>query len=145
MHEQIYSLIYTSGSESDDTKSGSDDEDNVIESSTNHENNIDRTACQADICNCENNKFYKLKSQFEYLNTKTLTSDNVIELLKEVSHDKVREKMLASCSQPISKLTKELLLNYRMTLNILLLILCTLFINSLYPFSHLDSKGFTGK
>ncbi|KAG5571206.1 hypothetical protein H5410_060972, partial [Solanum commersonii] len=47
--------------------------------------------CQGDICSCENDEFYKLQSQFEDLNINTITSDNVIELLKEVTDNNLRD------------------------------------------------------
>lgn len=53
--------MYTSESESYDTNSESDNENDVIESSTNYYNNNNVfIACQDYICNCENSEFYKL-------------------------------------------------------------------------------------
>uniref|UniRef100_M1DIL5 Zinc knuckle family protein n=1 Tax=Solanum tuberosum TaxID=4113 RepID=M1DIL5_SOLTU len=50
--------------------------------------------CHGDICSCENDEFYKIQSQFEDLNINTITSDNVIELLKEVTDNDLREKII---------------------------------------------------
>ncbi|KAG5584782.1 hypothetical protein H5410_045216 [Solanum commersonii] len=84
--DKIYSFLYTSGSESDyDSDSGSEEEINLPESSDNN---------QGDICSCENDEFYKLQSQFDDLNINTITSDNVIELLKEVTDNTLREKII---------------------------------------------------
>ncbi|KAG5590575.1 hypothetical protein H5410_041089 [Solanum commersonii] len=79
MHDKIYSFLYTSGFEFDY------DNDDYSESST-----IDACKCRGDICSCEHDECYKLQSQFEDMNINTITSDNVIELLKElVANNKV--------------------------------------------------------
>lgn len=44
-------------------------------------------------CTCDD-AFYKLQSQFKDLNIKIITSDNVWKLLKEVSDEKLREKII---------------------------------------------------
>ncbi|XP_070036617.1 uncharacterized protein [Nicotiana tomentosiformis] len=49
---------------------------------------------RGNTCTCDDDEFYKLQSQFQDLNMKTITSDNVIELLKEVTDDKLREKII---------------------------------------------------
>ncbi|XP_070022335.1 uncharacterized protein [Nicotiana sylvestris] len=50
------------------------------------------TNCKSDNFTCDDDEFYKLQSQFQDLNMKTIVSDNVIELLKEVTDEKLREK-----------------------------------------------------
>ncbi|KAG5585355.1 hypothetical protein H5410_045789 [Solanum commersonii] len=98
MHDKIYSFLYTSGSESDD-----DDDDyfelgsetDKPETSGNTQSaTIDVCNCRGDICSCENNEFYKIQSQFEDMNINTITSDKVIELLKEVTDNTLREKII---------------------------------------------------
>ncbi|KAG5632137.1 hypothetical protein H5410_003854 [Solanum commersonii] len=77
--------------------------------------------CQGDICSCENDEFYKLQSQFEDLNINTITSDNVIELLKEVSNNNLREKIIQLAinnNASSSKIQK----NKRMVLNMNILL-----------------------
>ncbi|XP_049359534.1 uncharacterized protein LOC125824229 [Solanum verrucosum] len=59
-------------------------------------------SCQGDICSCENDEFYKLQSQFQDLNINTITSDNVIELLKEVTDNDLREKIIHLASNNAS-------------------------------------------
>jgi len=96
MHDKIYSFLYTSGSESyydndDYLESGSETDKPETSSNT---QTIDACKCRGDICSCENNEFYKLQSQFEDMNINTITSDNVIELLKEVTDNTLREKII---------------------------------------------------
>ncbi|WMV13412.1 hypothetical protein MTR67_006797 [Solanum verrucosum] len=50
--------------------------------------------CQGDIYYGENDEFYKLQSQFEDMNIHTITSDNVIELLKEFTDNYLQEKII---------------------------------------------------
>ncbi|KAG5619555.1 hypothetical protein H5410_004773 [Solanum commersonii] len=50
--------------------------------------------CQGDIFYCENDEFYKLQSQFEDMNIHTITFDNAIELLKEVTDNNLRETII---------------------------------------------------
>ncbi|KAG5590679.1 hypothetical protein H5410_041193 [Solanum commersonii] len=45
-------------------------------------------------CNCEDDEIYKLQSQFQDFNMNTITSDNLIELLKEITDRKLREKII---------------------------------------------------
>ncbi|KAG5595418.1 hypothetical protein H5410_036650 [Solanum commersonii] len=51
-------------------------------------------SCHGDRCSCENDEFYKLQSQFQDLNINTITYDNVIELIKEVTDNDLREKII---------------------------------------------------
>ncbi|KAG5581599.1 hypothetical protein H5410_052226 [Solanum commersonii] len=98
MHDKIYSFLYTSGSESDyddDNYSKSSSETDKPETSGNTLSvTIDACECRGDICSCENDEFYKLQSQFEDMNINTITFDNVIELLKEVTDNTLREKII---------------------------------------------------
>ncbi|KAG5577375.1 hypothetical protein H5410_057509 [Solanum commersonii] len=98
MHDKIYSFLYTSGSESDyddDDYSESGSETDKPETSGNTQSTtIDACKCRGDICSCENDEFYKLQSQFEDININTSTYDNVIELLKEVTYNTLREKII---------------------------------------------------
>ncbi|KAG5619542.1 hypothetical protein H5410_004760 [Solanum commersonii] len=96
IHNKIYSFLYTSSSESDyDYDSSSENEVDQPESSGNNQSaTVDACKCQGDICYCENDEFYKLQSQFDDMNIYTITSDNVIELLKEVIANNLREKII---------------------------------------------------
>ncbi|KAG5630650.1 hypothetical protein H5410_002367 [Solanum commersonii] len=98
MHDKFYSVLYISGSESDyydDDYSKSGSETNKPETFGNTQSaTIDACKCRCDICSCENDEFYKLQSQFEYMNIKNITSDNVIKLLKEVTDKTLREKII---------------------------------------------------
>ncbi|KAG5577377.1 hypothetical protein H5410_057511 [Solanum commersonii] len=91
-------FLYTSGSESDyddDDYDESGSETDKPETSGNTQSaTIDACKCRGDICSCENDKFYKLQSQFEDININTITSDNVKELLKEVTDNTVCEKII---------------------------------------------------
>ncbi|KAG5631563.1 hypothetical protein H5410_003280, partial [Solanum commersonii] len=79
LHDKVYSFLYTSGSETDY-------DDDYSES--------DACNCRGDIFSCEHDEFYKLQSLFEELNLNTITSHNVIELLKEVTDNSLREKII---------------------------------------------------
>ncbi|KAG5571196.1 hypothetical protein H5410_060962 [Solanum commersonii] len=98
LHDKVYSFLYTFGSESDyddDDYSESGSEIDKPETSGNTQSTtIDSCKCRGDICSCEHDEFYKLQSQFEDLNMKTITSDNVIELVKEVTDNTLREKII---------------------------------------------------
>ncbi|KAG5630943.1 hypothetical protein H5410_002660 [Solanum commersonii] len=76
----------------------------------NQQENINACRCRGDICSCENDEFYKFQSHFEDLNINTITFDNVIKLLKEVTDNNLREKIIqlavnnnASSSKNIEK------------------------------------------
>ncbi|KAG5620268.1 hypothetical protein H5410_005486 [Solanum commersonii] len=86
------------GSESDyddDDYSESCSETDKPETSGNTQSaTIDACKCRGDICSCENDEFYKLQSQFEDMNINTITSNNMIELLKKVTDNTLREKII---------------------------------------------------
>ncbi|KAG5590512.1 hypothetical protein H5410_041026 [Solanum commersonii] len=98
MHDKIYSFLYTSDFESDyddDDYSESGSETDKPETSGNTQSTtIDSCKYRGDICSCENDEFYKLQSQFEDMNINTITFDNVIKLLKEVTDNTLREKII---------------------------------------------------
>lgn len=107
-------------SESDHYESSSDN--------TSDNNKFDHSnqcvKCAGNTCMCEQDEFYKLQSQFEDLNLDKLqtqfedlnfhmiSSDNVIQLLKEVSDESLRKKILemayskVSSSKPFEKSKK---------------------------------------
>ncbi|KAG5599214.1 hypothetical protein H5410_030584 [Solanum commersonii] len=97
IHDKVYSFLYTSGSESDyDFDLGFEEEIDFLglSDSNLHDKINTCNACHGDICSCENDEFYKLQSQFEDLNINTIIYDNVIELLKEVTDNNLREKII---------------------------------------------------
>ncbi|KAG5570680.1 hypothetical protein H5410_060446 [Solanum commersonii] len=127
MHNKIYSFLYTSGSESDyddDYYSEIGSETDKPETSGNTQSTtIDVCKCRGNICSCEHDEFYKLQSQFEDMNINTITSDNVIELLKEVTDNTLLENIIQLAANNKASSSNVVEKNQKMSLNILLLIL----------------------
>ncbi|KAG5609427.1 hypothetical protein H5410_020708 [Solanum commersonii] len=98
MHDKVYSFLYTSSSEfdyDDDDYSESGSETDKLQTSSNTQSaTIDACKCRGDICSCEHDEFYKLQTQFENMNINIITFDNVIELLKEVTDNTLRKRII---------------------------------------------------
>ncbi|KAG5630941.1 hypothetical protein H5410_002658 [Solanum commersonii] len=96
VHDKICSFLCTSCSESDyKSDAGYEEDIDLLESShSNQHENINACRCRGDICSCESDEFFKLQSQFEDLNINTITSDNVIEFLKELTDNNLCEKII---------------------------------------------------
>ena len=108
-YEKVYGLLYTSCSDDDyESYSGSDIE--LLDLSNNDKKcDSPYTTCQVNTCNSEDDQIYKLQSQFQDFNMNTITFDNVIELLKEITDSKLREKIidLATSNEAISSSSKQ--------------------------------------
>ncbi|KAG5599206.1 hypothetical protein H5410_030576 [Solanum commersonii] len=93
-YEKVYGLLYTSGLH-DDYESDLGSNIELLDLFDNDKNcDSPSTTCQGNTCNCEDDEIYKLQSQFQDFNMNTITSDNVMELMKEVTDNKLCEKII---------------------------------------------------
>ncbi|KAG5599209.1 hypothetical protein H5410_030579 [Solanum commersonii] len=117
-YEKVYGLLYTSGS-ADDYESNSGSVIELLDLSDNDKNcDSPCTTCQGNTCNCEDDEIYKLQLQLQDFNMNTITSDNVIELLKEVTDNKFREKIInLATSNEASSSSSKLFENKKNDLN----------------------------
>ncbi|KAG5630950.1 hypothetical protein H5410_002667 [Solanum commersonii] len=145
-YEKVYVMLYNSSS-SDNYESYSGSNIELFESSDNDENHANLCdTCQGQDCHCGDDEIYKLQSQFLHLNMNIIISDNLIELLKELisasGHDldiKYKLPNAKLCQNKVCIPHFFFLVKNHLNPPIILGIP---FINVIYPFTSIDSKGF---